>query len=133
MRKQRIERSRAKLPPILEIDEDGLPVNEMEGWATRPRWTYLTDGMSDRAQDKARRKRAEDVLRIELALHVRDESDRGAHCLHRGPRVASGGQQLAQTQVRRRRITAQIERTGFRHAERFVQPDRLFIAGERPG
>ena len=38
MRKQRIEPRRAKLPPILEIDEDGLPVNEMEGWS-RPRWT----------------------------------------------------------------------------------------------
>lgn len=38
MRKQRIETRRAKLPPILEIDEDGLPVNEMEAWS-RPRWT----------------------------------------------------------------------------------------------
>ena len=39
MRKQGIQRSRTKLPPILEIDEDGLPVNEMEVWATRPRWS----------------------------------------------------------------------------------------------
>jgi hypothetical protein len=38
MRKQRIDYRRAKLPPILEIDEDGIPVNEMEAW-NRPRWT----------------------------------------------------------------------------------------------
>ena len=38
MRKQRIEQRRPKLPPILEIDEDGIPVNEMEGW-TRPQWS----------------------------------------------------------------------------------------------
>lgn len=31
-------RRRAKLPPILEIDEDGIPVNEMEAWQ-RPRWS----------------------------------------------------------------------------------------------
>ena len=37
MRKQRIEHRRPKLPPILEIDEDGIPVNEMEGW-DRPSW-----------------------------------------------------------------------------------------------
>lgn len=43
MRKQRIEPRRAKLPPILEIDEDGLPVNEMEGWASRPRWSSDSD------------------------------------------------------------------------------------------
>ena len=39
--KPRIEpqpRRRAKLPPILEIDEDGIPVNEMESWQ-RPRWS----------------------------------------------------------------------------------------------
>ena len=28
---------RPQLPPILEIDEDGLPVSERESW-TRPRW-----------------------------------------------------------------------------------------------
>ncbi|HET7728747.1 MAG TPA: hypothetical protein VFK48_01825 [Usitatibacter sp.] len=39
MRKQRVELRRAKLPPILEIDEDGLQVNEMEAWSSRPRWT----------------------------------------------------------------------------------------------
>ena len=38
MRKQRIEPRRAKLPPILEIDEDGIPVNEMEPWS-RQRWS----------------------------------------------------------------------------------------------
>jgi hypothetical protein len=43
MRKQRIERGRTKLPPILEIDEDGLPVNEMEGWSSRPRWSADDD------------------------------------------------------------------------------------------
>ena len=36
MRKQRVEIRRAKLPPILEIDEDGLPVNEMECWNRQP-------------------------------------------------------------------------------------------------
>jgi hypothetical protein len=44
-----------------------------EPTATRPRWSYLTDGMSDRSQDKSFRKNREDVLRIELALHLRDE------------------------------------------------------------
>ena len=33
MRKQRIELRRPKLPPLLEIDEDGLPVHEREGFA----------------------------------------------------------------------------------------------------
>lgn len=42
MRKQEIKRTRAKLPPILEIDEDGLPVNEMEAWS-RPRWSSDDD------------------------------------------------------------------------------------------
>lgn len=37
MRKQRIIEHRPKLPPILEIDEDGIPVNEMEAW--RPTWS----------------------------------------------------------------------------------------------
>jgi len=37
--KPRIEhRRRAKLPPILEIDEDGLPISKMESWE-RPRWS----------------------------------------------------------------------------------------------
>jgi hypothetical protein len=35
MRKQSIQPRRAKLPPILEIDEDGIPVNEMETWNMR--------------------------------------------------------------------------------------------------
>jgi len=35
----RIEQRRLpKLPPILEIDEDGLPISEMESWE-RPRWS----------------------------------------------------------------------------------------------
>ena len=42
MRKQTIQPRRAKLPPILEIDEDGIPVNEMETWA-RPRWSTDED------------------------------------------------------------------------------------------
>jgi hypothetical protein len=42
MRKQQITPRRAKLPPILEIDEDGIPVNEMETWA-RPRWSTDED------------------------------------------------------------------------------------------
>jgi hypothetical protein len=37
MKASRLESRRAKLPPILEIDEDGLPVFEME-LAPR-RWT----------------------------------------------------------------------------------------------
>jgi hypothetical protein len=36
--KQRTTLRRAKLPPILEIDEYGLPVNEREAWQ-RPRWS----------------------------------------------------------------------------------------------
>ena len=31
-------RRRAKLPPILEIDEDGVMVKEMSGW-NHPRWS----------------------------------------------------------------------------------------------
>ncbi len=38
MKQQKIERRRAKLPPILEIDEDGIPVAEPQVWS-RPRWT----------------------------------------------------------------------------------------------
>jgi hypothetical protein len=36
--KQRVELRRSKLPPILEIDEDGVPVSEMSTWE-RPRWS----------------------------------------------------------------------------------------------
>lgn len=36
--KQKATLRRAKLPPILEIDEYGLPVNERESWQ-RPRWS----------------------------------------------------------------------------------------------
>jgi hypothetical protein len=36
--KPRIDPRRAKLPPILEIDEDGIPVSEHEAWG-HPRWT----------------------------------------------------------------------------------------------
>ena len=42
MRKQTALPRRAKLPPILEIDEDGLPVNEREFMAS-PRWTSDED------------------------------------------------------------------------------------------
>ena len=34
----RTELRRAKLPPILEIDEDGVPVAEVDSWQ-RPRWS----------------------------------------------------------------------------------------------
>jgi hypothetical protein len=37
MRKQPIPLRRAKLPPILEIDEDGIPVRDTELFS-RPRW-----------------------------------------------------------------------------------------------
>jgi len=40
--KARVELRRAKLPPILEIDEYGLPVNEMESWQ-QPRWSSDSD------------------------------------------------------------------------------------------
>jgi hypothetical protein len=36
--KQRVELRRAKLPPILEIDEDGIAVSEHEAWG-HPRWS----------------------------------------------------------------------------------------------
>ena len=42
MRKQNIQPRRMKLPPILEIDEDGIPVNEMESWSM-PRWSTDSD------------------------------------------------------------------------------------------
>ena len=45
--KQRVELRRAKLPRILEIDEDGIPVNEMETWQ-RPRWS--SDGETPNVQ-----------------------------------------------------------------------------------
>jgi hypothetical protein len=36
--KARMEPRRAKLPPILEIDEDGVPVFEAGAW-NPPRWS----------------------------------------------------------------------------------------------
>ena len=46
--KQRIEYRRAKLPPLLEIDEDGLPVFELQSWRAE-RWS--SDGeTSDQLQ-----------------------------------------------------------------------------------
>jgi len=42
MRKQTITPRRAKLPPILEIDEDGLPVNERE-FMSPTRWSSDED------------------------------------------------------------------------------------------
>jgi len=41
---------RAKLPPILEIDEDGIPVNEHEVFM-RPRWTSDDDTPSLQVDD----------------------------------------------------------------------------------
>ena len=41
-RTQLRERRKNKLPPMLEIDEDGIPVAEMESWL-RPRWTSDED------------------------------------------------------------------------------------------
>lgn len=35
--KPRTELRRTKLPPILEIDEDGIPVSEHAAWG-HPRW-----------------------------------------------------------------------------------------------
>ena len=32
------QRRKNKLPPMLEIDEDGIPVAEMDSWL-RPRWS----------------------------------------------------------------------------------------------
>jgi hypothetical protein len=40
--KARTELRRAKLPPILEIDEDGIPVSEHAAWG-HPRWTAGDD------------------------------------------------------------------------------------------
>ena len=42
MRKQTALPRRAKLPPILEIDEDGLPVNDRE-FTSAPRWSSDED------------------------------------------------------------------------------------------
>jgi hypothetical protein len=36
--KARIEPRRTKLPPLLEIDEDGVPVAEFESWR-QARWS----------------------------------------------------------------------------------------------
>lgn len=44
MKPQRIERRRAKLPPILDIDEDGIPVSEVAAPWSRPRWTSDDEG-----------------------------------------------------------------------------------------
>ena len=40
--KARTEIRRAKLPPILEIDEDGIAVSEHESWG-HPRWSADDD------------------------------------------------------------------------------------------
>lgn len=40
--KHRHELRRRKLPPMLEIDENGVPVSELETWF-RPRWTSDED------------------------------------------------------------------------------------------
>ena len=43
MRKQTALPRRAKLPPILEIDEDGLPVNERDFMGGSHRWSSDED------------------------------------------------------------------------------------------
>ena len=43
--KQRIEHRRAKLPPLLEIDEDGLPVFELQSWGHR--WSSDSDATDE--------------------------------------------------------------------------------------
>ena len=40
--KARIEPRRAKLPPLLEIDEDGVPVTDFEPWG-QARWSSDED------------------------------------------------------------------------------------------
>ena len=40
--KHTLRAKRPSLPPILEIDEDGIPVNEMETW-NMPRWSTDSD------------------------------------------------------------------------------------------
>jgi hypothetical protein len=41
-RTQMHPRRKMKLPPMLEIDEDGIPVAEMDSWP-RPRWSSDED------------------------------------------------------------------------------------------
>lgn len=49
--RQRIERRRAKLPPILEIDEDGVAVAEgQEAWS-RPSWSSDEDRIGFQLED----------------------------------------------------------------------------------
>jgi hypothetical protein len=43
--KARTELRRTKLPPILEIDEDGIPVSEHQAWG-HPRWSADEDSAS---------------------------------------------------------------------------------------
>ena len=43
--KARTELRREKLPPILEIDEDGIPVSEHQAWG-HPRWSADDDAGS---------------------------------------------------------------------------------------
>jgi hypothetical protein len=40
--KARVEHRRSKLPPILEIDEDGLPIADYEPWR-HTRWSSDED------------------------------------------------------------------------------------------
>lgn len=46
--KHMIEHRRAKLPPLLEIDEDGLPVFELQSWGLH-RWSSDSE-VTDEAQ-----------------------------------------------------------------------------------
>ena len=41
--KPRTEPRRAKLPPLLEIDEDCIPVSDHEAWG-HPRWMNADEG-----------------------------------------------------------------------------------------
>lgn len=41
--KPRTEPRRAKLPPLLEIDEDGVPVSDLAAWG-HPRWMNASEG-----------------------------------------------------------------------------------------
>jgi hypothetical protein len=59
-------------------------VLEFEPTATHPRWTYVTDGMSDRKQEKSLRKQPFQALRVELVLHLREQASEWApHLLGR--------------------------------------------------
>ena len=49
--KQRIEHRRARLPPLLEIDEDGQPVFELRSWSSH-RWSSDGDAIAELQLDE---------------------------------------------------------------------------------